>query len=451
MPLLTTPRRNRNFSLYARVRGVTPFDSDAAVKPPERINEEQHRSQRLIRLATRTRSTYPIPHELGFWLSLQALLRRARGSICYEAVMRYSRREAQHAGSWYQSDTERLSQALEQWLKRVPSQLTPLRPADDAILFRNLWGKRDHFLDDSNVEASLSSEQNPQQVQTQTQVQGRGTLEILVVPHAGYAYSGETAAFAYAQVDPARFDRVVIIGPSHHVYMQKCGLSGAERLATPLGDLLVDTALVQSWSQLYPELFEILSKSTDEDEHSIEMQLPFLAKVFQGRLQQVRFVPIMCGALSPSKEKACGRFCAEQVLQPRTLLVVSTDFCHWGQRFGYTPGCKDKLAQERQRLGVGLSDYIRALDSMGMYLISLKDAEGFRAYLQKTGNTICGRHPLAVMLWAVHFAEPSAWRLVFLRYAQSSACVDAHDSSVSYVAGAGYRVYEEPRETKSLR
>lgn len=90
-------------------------------------------------------------------------------------------------------------------------------------------------------------------------------------------YSGPTAAYAYAQMDPERVRKIFILGPSHHVYLDGCALSPATTYRTPFMDLPIDKGI---YDELYKTgLFEEMSLGTDEDEHSIEMHLPYLSKV----------------------------------------------------------------------------------------------------------------------------------------------------------------------------
>lgn len=99
-------------------------------------------------------------------------------------------------------------------------------------------------------------------------------LEAVIVPHAGYAYSATTAAKAFKNLDASRIKTVFILGPSHHVYLKGCALSACSEYATPLGNLKIDTDII---SKLHLNgSFISMSTSMDEDEHSIEMQLPFL-------------------------------------------------------------------------------------------------------------------------------------------------------------------------------
>lgn len=80
-------------------------------------------------------------------------------------------------------------------------------------------------------------------------------------------------------------------------------------------------------------MFEEMTIHTDEDEHSIEMHLPFIAKVMENH--QFTIVPIMVGSLSSEKEGAYGKILSKYLLDPENLFVISSDFCHWGARFSY--------------------------------------------------------------------------------------------------------------------
>ncbi|KAI4812470.1 hypothetical protein KUCAC02_023856 [Chaenocephalus aceratus] len=107
--------------------------------------------------------------------------------------------------------------------------------------------------------------------------------------------------------------RVFILGPSHHVPLSRCALSPAEIYRTPLYDLRIDQKV---YADLWKTgLFERMSLQTDEDEHSIEMHLPYTAKAMESHKDEFSIVP---------------------VLTLPTFFIISSDFCHWGQRFRYT-------------------------------------------------------------------------------------------------------------------
>lgn len=236
-------------------------------------------------------------------------------------------------------------------------------------------------------------------------------------------------AHAYAAVAAAALatSRIVLLGPSHHVYTRAAHVSGASAYATPVGDLTVDAGTVAALAAT--RAFEPLDAGDDEAEHSLELHAPWLAHAFAGRLADVRLVPIMVGALDDRAEAAAAAALAPLLTDPATLFVASTDFCHWGRRFNYThvpPG------------HASIGDAVEAMDRDGMAVIERGGGSaGFRAYLAATRNTICGRYPVSLLLATLAAAEDAgAPRHVtrFVAYDQSSRAVAPTDSSVSYAS-----------------
>jgi len=143
----------------------------------------------------------------------------------------------------------------------------------------------------------------------------------LVVPHAGYAYSGPVAASAYLRMVPARDEirRVVLVGPSHHVAVDGIAVTSAGAFATPLGAVAVDDA-ARHIALSHPEVR--VDDAAHEFEHSLEVQLPFLQVV----LESFDVLPLAVGRCSASDAAA--------VLDtlwggPETLLVASSDLSHY--------------------------------------------------------------------------------------------------------------------------
>ena len=167
-----------------------------------------------------------------------------------------------------------------------------------------------------------------------------------------------------------------------------------------------------------------MTVQVDEDEHSIEMQLPYIARAIAESGRDITVVPILVGALNPSAEMLYGKALAKYLDDPRIFFAISSDFCHWGSRFDYTPYKKDFGA---------IHKYIEALDFEGIEHIQNQDPTKFQSYLARTKNTICGRHPIAVLLHAITAAQ-TRFDVRFVRYAQSEPCVKRSDSSVSYAS-----------------
>ncbi|KAK3283050.1 hypothetical protein CYMTET_9238 [Cymbomonas tetramitiformis] len=281
-------------------------------------------------------------------------------------------RSAAYAGSWYEQNGEVLSRQLGEWLQKADNPYT-------------------------------------------------APVRAIIAPHAGYRYSGRCAAYAYKHIDPSQIKRVFLLGPSHHYFTRKCCLSIASSYSSPLGDIPIDP-------QVYQELrqsghFEEMSLKVDEAEHSLEMHLPYISKVMSGH--DFTLVPIMVGALTPESEAFYGQVLTGYLNDPANLFVISSDFCHWGRRFNFT--FHDKKCGP-------IYKSIEALDKLGLDIIEKQDTSGFTKYLRDYENTICGRHPIGVLLNVVQF-NSGKFDVKFVQYEQSSQCQTANDSSVSYASG----------------
>lgn len=143
----------------------------------------------------------------------------------------------------------------------------------------------------------------------------------IIAPHAGYVYSGPTAAAVYARLRPARgtVRRVVLIGPAHRVAFRGLALSGADVLDTPLGPLAVDKDAAGALKDLS---FVTVFDAAHAQEHSLEVHLPFLKAV----LGDVAVVPLVAGDCTPAQ--------VAEVLDrlwggPETLIVISSDLSHF--------------------------------------------------------------------------------------------------------------------------
>lgn len=143
----------------------------------------------------------------------------------------------------------------------------------------------------------------------------------LVAPHAGYIYSGPIAATAYGSLAPWRRDiqRVVLLGPSHHVAFRGLATSSAEYFLTPLGRVQLDLGAILSLQELP---FVRCRDDAHVAEHSLEVHLPFL----QETLDDFRLVPLVVGEANPTDvAEALDRVWGED----ETLIVVSTDLSHY--------------------------------------------------------------------------------------------------------------------------
>jgi len=352
----------------------------------------------------------------------------------------YYQRRAHHAGSWYDEDGDELRATLESFLLESSSSSS----------------------ESSATSTSSSSTPLPQSDRR---------LRALIVPHAGYSYSGTTAAYAYqalrqelmlADSNRSPIRTILVLHPSHHVYLpDQCAVSHATTLETPLGDLQVDDELRREIlglknSQQQPQQqasFTFMTASQDEREHSGEMQYPYLAHCLQQQQPQssssrllirddIKCLPVMCGSLSTEAERAFGALLRDIIHRPHVLTVISTDFCHWGRRFDYqpTPTSLPTFLVDGSKKKMPIHEFIQQLDRRGMDLIAAQQPGAFAAYLKETRNTICGRHAVAVWLRAVadddsnNNSGDADLTIDFVQYAQSSPSKTMLDSSVSYAA-----------------
>lgn len=148
-----------------------------------------------------------------------------------------------------------------------------------------------------------------------------GNPKVLVVPHAGYMYSGATAAHAYDELASARsvIRRVVLLGPVHRVAVRGLALPGVEAFATPLGRIPIDAEAVQALAGFAQV---VTSAPAHAMEHSLEVQLPFL----QRQLDNFSLVPLAVGSAT---EIEVGEVLERLWGGPETLIVISTDLSHY--------------------------------------------------------------------------------------------------------------------------
>jgi AmmeMemoRadiSam system protein B len=159
----------------------------------------------------------------------------------------------------------------------------------------------------------------------------------LIVPHAGYIYSGPVAASAYARLKPLadRISRVVLLGPVHRVAVRGLALPQATAFTTPLGEVPLDTGAMASLSDL-PQV--TLSDAAHAQEHSLEVHLPFLQSV----LGDFQLLPLAVG--NATAEQVAGVL--ERVWGgEETLIVISSDLSHF---LSYDEACRiDRHTVER--------------------------------------------------------------------------------------------------------
>jgi len=203
----------------------------------------------------------------------------------------------------------------------------------------------------------------------------------IIAPHAGYQFSGQVAAAAFKCLEGSRVRRVVLLGPTHRVGFSGVAAASFSAYRTPLGDVELDRELIdelvrsdgfREYDQAH--LFE----------HSLEVEVPFLQKV----LGEFLLVPLVVGSIDPGEYDTIGA-AIRRYLDDQTVIVASSDFTHYGARFGYVP-FRDDVRQNLRKLNSEAFEHIIALD-----------VDGFLKYLDETGNSICGARPIAILMAAL--------------------------------------------------
>ncbi len=241
-----------------------------------------------------------------------------------------------------------------------------------------------------------------------------GRVVGLIVPHAGYEFSGAVAAWAYKCLQGKSYDTVVILGPSHHVSHGGAAMSSADAWRTPLGEVPVDTALrAELASSKGPLAVNDVPHMTTTGEHCVEVQLPFLQTV----LGEFRVLPITVCDFSPENCKAIGQALARALRGKNALLVASSDMSHY-------PAYDDANSCDEQMLQA-----IKTLDVDAVYK---KDRELMDRGVPNLACTMCGLGPVVAVMVAAR--ELGADKVVVLKHANSG---DADPTTKGRCVGYG--------------
>ena len=229
------------------------------------------------------------------------------------------------AGSWYPGTEKSLAQTIDDYLSRV----------DQPLIDGELFG--------------------------------------LISPHAGYVYSGQTAAYAYHQLQGRQVDTVVLMGPSHRAWVGDYAVSAEDAYETPLGVVPLDQDLIADLAARVP-----VRRVRHDAEHSLEIQLPFL----QRQLGAFHLVPIMMSADDPAIAQHLAAALAETIRHRaegggRTLLVASSDMHHIEQY-----------------------DEVVRRDRLVVEAIAAYDLQSLTPLLMAPTCSVCGRMPILTVLYA---------------------------------------------------
>ena len=228
-------------------------------------------------------------------------------------------------------------------------------------------------------------------------------IKALIMPHAGYIYSGLTAAHAAVLLKNKSFKKVIILGPDHRVGFTGCSVSSADAWLTPLGRV----ELSDQSEQLIKisSLFHVNPRS-DEQEHSVEVILPFV----QTYLDDFKLIPLVVGRCDIHKTGNK----ISSMIDNDTILIISSDLSHY---LSY----EDAIKKDRA--------------TIKMILNQEKDK------LLKTSNAACGKIPILILM---EIARKRGWKPVLLHYSNSGDTAGGKSRVVGYCAMAYIKA--EPEE-----
>ena len=269
------------------------------------------------------------------------------------------RRRASVAGSWYPDDPARLAGDLTAYVKRARVEPVPAPP------------------------------------------------RALIVPHAGLMYSGPVAACAYKLVAGAPYRAAVLVGPSHFVPFDGVAIWDAGEWETPLGPIAVDVPLAQAVRAASARIIDL--PAAHQREHSLEMQLPFLAHL----LPEVPIVPLVMGHQTRETAFALGEALAHAIASKdsNVLLIASSDLSHYED-----------------------STVASQMDAIMMRHVDAFDPEGLMSALENEPRHACGGGPMVSVLHAARLLGASSARV--LCYADSGDVSGDKTAVVGYLAAA---------------
>ncbi len=227
----------------------------------------------------------------------------------------------------------------------------------------------------------------------------------LVVPHAGYSFSGAVAADAYRLVEGRRFDLVVVVAPTHHHYFDGISIYNVGNYMTPLGEVEVDRDLA---AELIANCSEInFVPEAHRFEHSLEVQLPFL----QVALGNFTLLPMIMGQQSWSQALKLAEIIAGLTVGRRLLLIASTDLSHF-----YNAAEADRLDQ-------------RIVAAVAAF-----DPTAFWSLIENRRAEACGAGPLLSVMLAAQ--KIGADRAQILTYRHSGEICGDYSRVVGYLSAA---------------
>jgi AmmeMemoRadiSam system protein B len=271
-----------------------------------------------------------------------------------------------------------------------------LRPSPIA----GLWYEGDPKVLSRTVDGYLDSAQLPKL---------DGEVIAVIAPHAGHRYSGPVAGYAFASLRGRKPDLVAVLSPFHNYQNAPFLTSGHDAYGTPFGAVAIDQTCIDALdTALKSELGYGLTRISNDSEHSLEIELPFLQRVLASNW---KLLPVMVRTQEPGEAKKLGETLAKTVKDKNVILVASTDLSHY---------------YDQQTALI--------LDRAMLAKVESFDPEGAFDLERKGKGYACGLGALTAVMWAAR--ELGANSVKILRHATSGDITGDYDSVVGYGAAA---------------
>ncbi|MGB2896613.1 MAG: AmmeMemoRadiSam system protein B [Anaerolineales bacterium] len=233
----------------------------------------------------------------------------------------------------------------------------------------------------------------------------------IITPHAGHRYSGQVAAYAFRHLENLTPDTVAVISPLHTPAQGRVFTSGHDAYTTPLGVIPVDTESLKRFQENLEQAYGIeLVQLRNDSEHSLEIGLPFLQRVFD---HPFRLLPIMLRDQGAEAVMAVGHTLGKILKGMQGVIIASSDLSHF-----YPEAVAKRLDSE-------VLKRIEAFDPQGV-LSAEEEGTGFA----------CGRGAIAAALWAAR--DLGAYKVKIVRHSTSGDVTMDYDSVVGYGAAVIY-------------
>jgi AmmeMemoRadiSam system protein B/AmmeMemoRadiSam system protein A len=246
----------------------------------------------------------------------------------------------------------------------------------------------------------------------------------LILPHAGYTYSGQVAANGLKTIDK-KYERIIVIGPSHYIPMEEVlSVPRVTHYETPMGEIPLDVEFINKL--LKHSVFQNVPQ-THQYEHSVQIELPLI----QYCQKDFKLVPIVAGHCSAKTIEKASKILLSLIDQ-QTLIIASSDFTHYGANYDYVP-FTENVPDQIKKLDMGAYDYIAKLDGTG-----------FQEYIRKTGATICGYVPISILLSMLD----KNIKAELIKYTTSGQLMGDFNNSVSYFSITFFGAWTTQLETQ---